>query len=365
MHLLMNMYVLVGWGPPLERALGTKRFILLYFLTGIAAGCTSVVGAILFPGTHSPNGSVGASGALFGIIGAVMALRRRQLGSFQAFFADKGVRSILVQIGVWTAIGVYALNLDNAAHLGGFVSGFAACWVMSSPPAARRNGWLALVAAVARSSSSRRVRGGRPPEGTPTISSPTRTRISSATSSTPDGARSWPHDVARGSDSSRRAARPASPRRARRSRSTSSAWARPTPPRSRRRSGAVRVSSTPASTSSSTDGLAAGAVERFLREGYVANRIEHPGRRRDSRRRHRGGRHAVSRDGAARRRVASRAPRAGRASARASLRDHRGAARRARRRAREGHRPPRPQARQPVPDGGAARSRSSTSASLA
>lgn len=64
-------------------------------------------------------------------------------------FADKGVRSILVQIGVWTAIGIYALNLDNAAHLGGFVSGFAATWVMSSAPEARRNGWLAIGAGVA------------------------------------------------------------------------------------------------------------------------------------------------------------------------------------------------------------------------
>jgi rhomboid protease GluP len=198
MHLVMNMYVLVGWGPPLERALGTKRFFLLYFLTGIAAGCTSVAGAIVFPSTHSLSGSVGASGALFGIIGAVMALRRRQLGSFQAFFADKGVRSILVQIGVWTAIGVYALHLDNAAHFGGFVSGFAAVWVMSSAPAARRNGWLAIGAVVA----GLFVFAARP-WWTPT-GRDANDLVALANAylygnvTTPAGGSSWPHDVARG-----------------------------------------------------------------------------------------------------------------------------------------------------------------------
>jgi membrane associated rhomboid family serine protease len=198
MHLVMNMYVLVGWGPPLERALGTKRFVLFYFLTGIAAGCTSVIGAGLFPGTHSVNGSVGASGALFGIIGAVLALRRRMLGSFQAFFADKGVRSILVQIGLWTAIGAYALNLDNAAHLGGFVSGFAACWVMSSPPEARRNGWLAIGAAVA----ALFVFAARPwwtPAGRDAndlVAIANAYLVGNVV--TPDGGRAWPRDVARG-----------------------------------------------------------------------------------------------------------------------------------------------------------------------
>ncbi|MDB4935280.1 MAG: rhomboid family serine protease [Labilithrix sp.] len=144
MHILMNMYVLIGWGPPLERALGKKRFLLLYMLSGLAAGCASLVSGLLF----APHRTVGASGALFGIIGAFMALRRRQLGTFQAFFADKGIRSILVQIGLWTAIGSYALHLDNAAHLGGFVSGFAIVWVMTSAPAARRKEWLALAFAL-------------------------------------------------------------------------------------------------------------------------------------------------------------------------------------------------------------------------
>jgi membrane associated rhomboid family serine protease len=143
MHILMNMYVLIGWGAALERVLRKKRFLLLYLLSGIGGGCASVAGGILF----GPHLSAGASGALFGIIGAVMALRRRQLPSFAAFFADKAIRSTLLQIGLWTAIGSVALHLDNSAHFGGFVVGAAVCWLFTSR--SPRNAWLAFAASFA------------------------------------------------------------------------------------------------------------------------------------------------------------------------------------------------------------------------
>ncbi len=142
LHLAMNTYVSVGWSTSLERALRKKRFLFVYFASGIAGGCASVVSSWIF----GPHLSVGASGALFGIIGAVLALRRRQLGSFAAFFADKGIRSLLLQIGIWTAIGLTpALHLDNAAHFGGLLTGFAATWLLTSPTP--RSGWLAFAAA--------------------------------------------------------------------------------------------------------------------------------------------------------------------------------------------------------------------------
>jgi membrane associated rhomboid family serine protease len=140
MHIAMNMYVLVGWGAALERALGPRRFLLLYMLAGLGGGCVSVASGLFF----APHSSVGASGALFGIIGAVLALRRRQMPDLRTFFANPAIRSLLIQIGLWTAIGSYWLHLDNAAHLGGFITGFAVAWIMTSQ--ARRNGWLALAA---------------------------------------------------------------------------------------------------------------------------------------------------------------------------------------------------------------------------
>jgi membrane associated rhomboid family serine protease len=141
MHIGMNMYVMVGWGAALERALGPRRFALLYMLTGLGGGCVSVASGLVF----APHSSVGASGALFGIIGAVLALRRRQMPDLRTFFANPAIRSLLIQIGLWTAIGSFALHLDNAAHLGGFITGFAVAWIITSP--ARRYGWLALAAA--------------------------------------------------------------------------------------------------------------------------------------------------------------------------------------------------------------------------
>lgn len=142
LHVGINMYMAAGWATALERVLGTRRFALVYFGSGLVAGCASVISSWIF-GTHL---SVGASGALFGVVGAFLALRRRQLGTFQAFFKDPSIRSLLLQIGIWTAIGLTALNFDNAAHFGGLVTGFLVLWLFTSRSA--RLLWLALAAAA-------------------------------------------------------------------------------------------------------------------------------------------------------------------------------------------------------------------------
>lgn len=188
MHIGMNMYVLVGWGAALERALGARRFALLYMLAGLGGGCVSVASGLVF----APHSSVGASGALFGIIGAVLALRRRQMPDLRTFFANPAIRSLLIQIGLWTAIGSFALHLDNAAHLGGFVTGFAVAWILTSR--ARRNGWLALAAAfgVGFIVAAR-------PWWTPSGKDANQLLLLSRAYLTgQDGGEPWPKDVARG-----------------------------------------------------------------------------------------------------------------------------------------------------------------------
>lgn len=142
LHVAVNMYMATGWATALERALGAKRFALVYVLSGVAGSCASVISSWLF-GTHM---SVGASGALFGVVGAVLALRRRQLGSFGVFFADRGIRSLLVQIGILTVVGLTLLHFDNAAHLGGLLTGFVVTWLLVTR--APRALWLALAVAV-------------------------------------------------------------------------------------------------------------------------------------------------------------------------------------------------------------------------
>ena len=136
-HLLWNSYASVGWCTLVERALKAPRFLALYLLSGIGASCFSVL-------CHRVVGA-GASGAMFGIIGATLVLRRRTLPSWAAFFSDKPTRSILTSIGIWTVIGVTALAMDNFAHLGGFVTGTVLAWVMTTRPRAGAIRWTAFV----------------------------------------------------------------------------------------------------------------------------------------------------------------------------------------------------------------------------
>lgn len=143
-HILMNSYMAIGWATSLERTIGKWRFLLIYLLSGVAGGCASVVSGILF-GAHI---SAGASGALFGVLGATFAIRRRRFPTWSAFWADRGVRSVAIQVGIWTAIG-FQIHLDNAAHFGGLVAGSLGAWLFTSSSPARSKGWLALAAGVA------------------------------------------------------------------------------------------------------------------------------------------------------------------------------------------------------------------------
>jgi membrane associated rhomboid family serine protease len=140
-HVAVNTYMSIGWSTALERALGRGRFLLLYLLAGIGGSCTSVVVGFL----HNPHTSAGASGALFGVVGATLALRRRQFADNRSFFADRGVRSIALQFGILTVVGLTVLPFDNAAHVGGLVTGAVLGTLFTAPRA--RNGWLAFAVA--------------------------------------------------------------------------------------------------------------------------------------------------------------------------------------------------------------------------
>jgi rhomboid protease GluP len=131
MHLLWNTWASIGWGTAVEQVLGRSRFLAVYLLAGIGGGAVSVI--------FSPAVSAGASGAMFGIVGATLAIRRRQLPSFAAFFADKATRSVFVNIAIWTVIGLTALSMNHYAHFGGLLIGAVATWIVTS--ARPRLGW--------------------------------------------------------------------------------------------------------------------------------------------------------------------------------------------------------------------------------
>lgn len=113
MHLLLNMYALLYIGLLLEPRLGTTRFLGAYILTGIAASLTSLW-------WHDLTISAGASGAIFGMYGVFLAMLTTNL-------IEKSARKALL-----TSIGIFVLynlangmkgGIDNAAHIGGLVSG--------------------------------------------------------------------------------------------------------------------------------------------------------------------------------------------------------------------------------------------------
>jgi membrane associated rhomboid family serine protease len=129
-HIGLNMLALYSLGPGLEAAVGRTRFLLLYFLSGLAASATVMW-------LSDPNSqTLGASGAIFGLMGALIMVALRVRGD---------VRSILT----WVAINflitvVFASFISWQGHLGGFVTGLLLGGVIAYAPRERRTLWQAV-----------------------------------------------------------------------------------------------------------------------------------------------------------------------------------------------------------------------------
>lgn len=114
-HIVMNMYALLYIGGYLEQLIGGRRLLVSYLLTGLFAALSSLM-------IHPETISAGASGSIFGLYGIFLA--------FLIFHQriEKGQRkSLLYSIGFFVIynlmIGAREEGIDNAAHVGGLVSG--------------------------------------------------------------------------------------------------------------------------------------------------------------------------------------------------------------------------------------------------
>lgn len=114
MHLLLNMYGLIYVGIMLEPILGKVKFASVYLLTGIIASIASIW-------WYDATVSVGASGAIFGIYGVFFAFMLTKV--FPKEFSSMFLISTAVFIGGSLLMGLMG-GIDNAAHIGGLVSGF-------------------------------------------------------------------------------------------------------------------------------------------------------------------------------------------------------------------------------------------------
>ncbi|MHA7134480.1 rhomboid family intramembrane serine protease [Oerskovia turbata] len=137
LHILFNMYALWITGPYLEQMLGRVRFIALYVLAAIGGS----VGALLLADPTAASWFqplVGASGAVFGLFGAILLVLRR-LG--------RNATQILVLIGINFAIGFMVSGIAWQAHLGGLVVGLVLGAGYAYAPKERRTLW-SVVATV-------------------------------------------------------------------------------------------------------------------------------------------------------------------------------------------------------------------------
>jgi membrane associated rhomboid family serine protease len=114
LHLALNMYGLYLFGTIIESAFGEVRFLAIYFIAGLMASVAS------FIFTNPQTVAVGASGAIFGLLGAWVAFNFRRRGSS---FASANLRWAAMLIGLNLVLGFSIAGIDNFAHLGGLITG--------------------------------------------------------------------------------------------------------------------------------------------------------------------------------------------------------------------------------------------------
>jgi rhomboid protease GluP len=133
-HLAFNGFALYQLGSLFELLLGSSRMLLVYFVAGVAGSLASD----FF--TRAP--SLGASGAIFGLLGALIAFLLRRRGAL-----TPAGKSILMQLVGWAAINVFlgfgsnavgsgGPHIDNSAHLGGGAAGLLLGFLLPERPPA-------------------------------------------------------------------------------------------------------------------------------------------------------------------------------------------------------------------------------------
>ena len=116
-HLMNNMLLLFFMGAMIEKEIGHIFYTLLYFLSGIGGNLLSLYMRVA---NNDPTGSIGASGAVFGMDGVLLAM---------VLFAGRRMPSVTpIRVMAMIVLSLYSgfsgHNIDNAAHVGGLLTGF-------------------------------------------------------------------------------------------------------------------------------------------------------------------------------------------------------------------------------------------------
>lgn len=120
-HLVSNMIMLFFLGDMVEKELGHIKYFILYFIAGIAGGFASLwMQGIRLERGMELVGSIGASGAIFGMLGGLLWLLIRNKGKL----AELSFIRVLFLVCYSLYGGLTSTNVDNAAHFGGLAAGF-------------------------------------------------------------------------------------------------------------------------------------------------------------------------------------------------------------------------------------------------
>ncbi|MFG6395196.1 MAG: rhomboid family intramembrane serine protease [Lachnospiraceae bacterium] len=120
-HIFNNMVVLLFIGSYIEQYAGKIKYLIIYFSSGIIAGCASMVYNMV---EYNYTQSVGASGAIFGLMGSLLCIILANRHNTQEF----GLRRVLFMVFLSLYGGITSQGVDNAAHIGGFLGGFLITW---------------------------------------------------------------------------------------------------------------------------------------------------------------------------------------------------------------------------------------------
>jgi membrane associated rhomboid family serine protease len=126
LHIGFNMLALWILGPQLEMVLGRLRFTALYLLSGLVGS------AAVYWLSPDDTPTLGASGAIFGLMAALLVVAHKQR-------AD--VSQLMIWIGINAALTFFASGISWQGHVGGFVGGLALAGVLVYSPRASRTTW--------------------------------------------------------------------------------------------------------------------------------------------------------------------------------------------------------------------------------
>ena len=121
MHIAANTFALVIFGPRLEREFGWLAFLATYVVSGVCAVAASYL--------VSPSLSVGASGAIFGIVGAYGTYLVRNRNEF-GVSVNPLIMNLAIVLVINILLGLFIPGIDQGAHLGGLIAGVAIGWLI-------------------------------------------------------------------------------------------------------------------------------------------------------------------------------------------------------------------------------------------